>query len=66
MAAEDIFGRDMGTLKGKTVRRGSQHIRPIRTDIPSTIMNRYKQVTIAGDIMKINKVPFMMTISRHI
>jgi hypothetical protein len=29
-------------------------------------MNCYKQVTMAGDIMKINKIPFMMTISRHI
>jgi hypothetical protein len=66
MTAEDIFGRDIRTLKGKTVRRGSQHIGLIRTDIPSTIMNRYKKVTIAGYIMKINKIPFMMTISRHI
>lgn len=34
--------------------------------LPIEIMDRYWNVTICGDIMFINKIPFPITISRHI
>ncbi len=66
LAAEDIFGPNLGSLKGKTTHSTTDHVRSEHTNIPITIMSRYRHVTIAGDIMFVNKIPFFMTISRHI
>ena len=37
-----------------------------QTNVPEYIMSRYQTVTAAGDIMFVNKLPFFVTISRHI
>ena len=34
--------------------------------IPVTILERYKEMTLAGDIMFINRICFINTISRHL
>jgi hypothetical protein len=64
--AEKIFGPDIGSLKGKTVRSSGDHVQTEVSDMDSTIMNRYRNVTLAGDIMFVNKIPFFVTISRAI
>ena len=64
IAAEDIFGPDLGSLKGKTVRAGSERVQVRITDLPITIMGRYREVTLTADIMFVNKLPFFMSISR--
>ena len=67
VAAEHILGPDVGSLKGKTTRR-----RPIgvglynHTPIPSGIVEQYHDVIIAVDVLYINKLPFIATISRYI
>jgi hypothetical protein len=66
IAAEDILGTNLGSLKGKTVRGATEHVRNDQVNIPINIMRCYKDVTIACDIMFVNKLPFFMTISRHI
>ncbi len=66
VAAEDIFGPNLGSLKGKTVRRTTEHVRTGHVNIPISIMERYRDVTIAGDVMFVNRIPFFMSISRHI
>ena len=66
IAAESIFGPDVGSLKGKTVRKASPPVKPEYTNIPATIMSRYQKVTVAGDIMFVNKPLFFVTILRHI
>ena len=68
MAAERIFGPDVGILKGKTVQKGSKHVDPNMSDvnIPSDILIQYRNVTVGGDIMFINKLPFFVTISRNL
>ena len=66
IAAEKIFGPDVGSLKGKTVRRSTDHVDTRSVDIPADLMSQYREVTLAGDIMFVNKIPFFTTISRSI
>ena len=62
-----IFGGGgLGGLKVKTPRQKTPHIRGLILPIPITILDRYKEVTIAWDIMFINGICFINTISRHI
>jgi hypothetical protein len=66
VAAEDIFGPNVGSLKGKTTQTTTEHVRSERTNIPIGVMSRYREVTLACDIMYVNKIPFFVSISRHI
>jgi hypothetical protein len=54
MAAKIIYGLDLGSLKGKTVRRKADHVRAIVTDLPCLIYELYKDVTVCADLMKVN------------
>ena len=65
--AEDIYGPIIPYLKGKTVRCKIQHVDPIRiTIVTKTILDKYKEVVICCDLMHINEIGFLDTISRHI
>ena len=66
LAAEDIFGPDVGSLKGKTVCRTTPRVELHLVDIPPDIMSQYNNITLCGDIMFVNRIPFFVTISRHI
>lgn len=66
LAAEHIFGPDVGSLKGKTTRQRPRTVRPVVETLPPKIMSRYRDVTLACDIMFVNKVPMLVTISRNI
>jgi hypothetical protein len=65
-AAEDIYGTSIAHLKGKTVRRQGKHVTSLVTILPSTIADKYKLVTLCGDIFYVNGISFFATISRHI
>ena len=65
--AENIFGPDIGALKGKTVRRPPSKVnRTPLIPIPSEILSTYGRVTLCADIMYVNNIPFMVTISRNL
>jgi hypothetical protein len=64
--AQAIFGRDIGSLKGKTTRRTLAGIRANIINIPKEIMEQYRSITLCIDIMFVNKIPFFMSISRNI
>jgi hypothetical protein len=60
-AAEDIFGPNLGSLKGKTARRGGEHVVIEIEGVPQSIMERYRDVTLCIDIMYVNKIAFLVT-----
>ena len=65
--AEDIWGGgDLEYLKGKTPRQKMPHIIGVILPLPTTILEIYKSVTLAGNIMLINGIRFINTISRHV
>ena len=64
LAAEDIFGGDLGCLKGKTVRRAPTQVK-IPHASPQLPLAR-KKVVLSIDIMYVNDIPFLMTISRDL
>jgi hypothetical protein len=66
IAAEDIFGPDIGSLKGKTVRKTFDIVVTNRIAMLPEIYEKYGKVTITADIMHVNGMIFFITISRHI
>ena len=66
LAAENIFGPDLGSLKGKTVRQTPESVMINDVKVQENILERYRHVTIAADIMYVNKIAFFVTISRNI
>jgi hypothetical protein len=66
VAAEDIFGPNLGSLKGKTVRRKGQHVPSLVADVPYHIIKTHRDITLCFDIMFVNKIAFLVTVSRKI
>ena len=65
-AAEQIFGPDIGCLKGKTMQRNPPIIDSPITPVPASVLKRYQNVTLCIDIMYVNQVAMMVSISRNI
>jgi hypothetical protein len=65
-AAEDIFGPNLGALKGKTVRTRPDPVEIQVENVPLAIMQKYQDVTLAADIMAVNKIRFFVSVSRKI
>ena len=61
-----LLGSNLGSLKGKTVRRPNPHVPMGTTGVPISILKHHQHVTIAIDTMFINAIPFFITISRNL
>jgi hypothetical protein len=64
IAAHQIFGRDVDSIKGKTTRQGTEHVHARLEGLPMGIMAKYRDVTLCIDNIFVNKVGFFMSISR--
>ena len=64
--AEQIYGPDMGNLKGKTTQRNPPTVGHVMQQCPDTIIEQYGNVMLSADTMHVNGIPFFITRSRHI
>ncbi|KAL7577185.1 hypothetical protein ACA910_003520 [Epithemia clementina (nom. ined.)] len=64
--AEQIFGPDIGSLKGKSTRQRPTPIVNDYIEIPSELILQHEDVQLCIDTMFINGLPFLTTISRQI
>ena len=65
-AANDIFGRNLGSIKGKTVRRANPHVEAGTDPVPRRILRLHGRVILCIDIMFVNAIPFFITTSRNL
>ena len=64
--ANKVFGPDVGALKGKTTRQGPPIVdSPVSVDTTS-IFEHYGEITFCVDLMYVNKVPLLVTLSHNI
>ena len=62
--AKLIFGPDIISLKGKSVRRKLDSVVTDYVDIPREILKSRKELEVPTDIMFTNKLPFLVSISQ--
>jgi hypothetical protein len=64
--ARAIFGPDLASVRGKTVRKKPA---PVVTDyvaVPHTLVEANKVITLAADIFFVNGTTFLLTVGRHL
>eukprot|EP00536_Pseudo-nitzschia_multiseries_P012709 jgi/Psemu1/32890/gm1.32890_g len=62
----DIYGKHASLLKGKSVRQQAPHTREDITPIPDNIQKAYHDVVLCVDIITVNGMQFLVSISCHI
>jgi len=64
--SDTLFGPDLATIRGKTVWHKPTRVVTDYVDIPRALVDINKQVTLAVDVMFVNSVPFLVSVSRAI
>jgi hypothetical protein len=64
--AEIIFGPNKMCLRGKTTRRTTKQVRIEPIPLPISISEKYREITLAADIMFVRGYRFFVTVSEHI
>ena len=61
--ADKIFGPDVAALKGKTTRPKAPVVRQDIIAIPPIIRERHSNIDLVADLMFVNRIPFLVTLS---
>ena len=64
--AETLFGPDIGSIRGKTVRRAPTTVTTDYVAIPAVIRDRMGPVEITADLFFVNSIPFLLTLGKRI
>ena len=64
--ARAIFGPNLDRLGGATTRQRPVRVEPGYIGIPRSIFERHRLVTLTADVMFVNGIPFLVTLSRDI
>ena len=64
--AEDIFGKDIHALKGKTVRKAPVRVEINMIAMPEKILKLHQNITMGIDFMFVNGIPFFIMVSSKI
>ena len=64
--AEKVFGKDIATLKGKSVRTKPISVKNDVVVIPKALKLQHEKVVLCADIMFIQGIPFLTTISKKL
>jgi len=64
--AKRVFGLDVGTLKGKTVRKKSPVVKNDLIEMPPEILERYQDLVLEIDCMFVNGMPMLTSIDTTI
>ncbi len=62
----DIWGPDLASLRGKTVRQTPAQVVAKYVAVPKLVIDRNKTVTLAADVFFVDRTGFLMTVSRNI
>ena len=66
LSAPIFYGRDIHSLKVKTTRTQPTRLVTYYVEIPPSVLEINKHVTLSNDIMYVNIIPFVTTFSRNI
>ena len=61
-AGDDIFGLNLGSLKGKTPTKPNPHVRGSTNGVPIEVMEQHMRIVLAVNIMFVNSIPFLVTV----
>ena len=64
--ARALFGLNRSRLKGGTVRQNPERVDPVYTAIPRDFYELHRFETLTADVMFVNGIPFLVTLSRKI
>lgn len=64
--AEDIYGPSVSAPKGKTTRAVPNRVRTDIVSVPDGMLDKHRDITLAFDVMYINRLTFLVTISQHL
>ena len=63
---EGLYGPDIGTAKGRTTRKKNSVGVSDVIEIPRMLIKQQRNVTLCMDVLFVNKLPFLATISKHL